>query len=49
MQRTLQKMANVGDKVIVVYAYRMKEKFSTYWENFSDVNYFLHVAIVLDP
>ena len=49
MQRTLQKMANVGDKVIVVYAYRMKKNFSTYWENLSDVNYLLHVAIVLDP
>ena len=27
----------------------MKEKFSKYWENFSDVNYLLHVTIVLDP
>ena len=26
MQRTLQKMANGGDKVIVVYACRIKEK-----------------------
>ena len=38
-----------GDKVIVVYACRMKEKIAKYWENFSNVNYFLHVAIVLDP
>ena len=38
-----------GDKVIVVYACRMKEKISKYWENFSNVNYLLHVAIVLDP
>ena len=54
MQRTLPKMANGGgggggDKKIAVYACRMKEKFSKYWENFSIVNYVLHVAIVLDP
>ena len=49
MQRTLQKMANGEDKVIVVYACRMKKKFAKYWENFSNVNYLLHVAIVLDP
>ena len=42
-------MANGGDKVIVVYACRMKKKFVKYWENFSNVNYLLHVAIVLDP
>ena len=42
MQRTLKKMANGGDKVIATYACRMKE-------NFSNVNYLLHVAIVLDP
>ena len=35
--------------MIDVYACRMKEKFSKYWENFCDVNYLLHVAIVLDP
>ena len=49
MQRTLQKMATGGDKVINVYACRMKEKFGKYWENFSNVNYLLHVAIILDP
>ena len=27
----------------------MKEKFAKYWENFSNANYLLHVAIVLDP
>ena len=36
------------DKVIVVYACRMKENFAKYWENFSNVNYLLHVAIVLN-
>ena len=30
MQRTLQKMANMGDKVIAVYACKMKEKFVKY-------------------
>ena len=35
--------------MIVVYACRMKGKFAKYWENFSNVNYLLHVAIVLDP
>ena len=35
--------------MIVVHACRMKENFSKYWENFSNVNYLLHVAIVLDP
>ena len=35
--------------MIVVHACRMKEKFAKYWENFSNVNYLLHVAIVLDP
>ena len=49
MQRTLQKMTNGRDKVIVVYACRMKEKFAKYWENFINFNYLLHVAIVLDP
>ena len=49
MQRTLQKMANGRDKVIAFYACRMKEKFAKYWENFSNVNYLLHVAIVMDP
>ena len=49
MQRTLQKMANRGDKVIAVYACRMKDKFVKYWENFSNVNYLLHVSIGLDP
>ena len=53
MQRTLQKMANErgggGNKVMAAYAHRMKENFSKYWENFSNVNYLLHVAIVLDP
>ena len=49
MQRTLQKMANGGDKVIAVYACRMKKNFVKYWENFSNVNYLLHIAIVLDP
>ena len=49
VHRTLQKIANGGDKVIVVYACRMKENFAKYWENFSNVNYLLHVAIVLDP
>ena len=42
-------MANGSDKVIAVYACRMKEKFVKYWQNFSNVNYLLHVAIVLDP
>ena len=49
MQRTLQKMVNGGDKVIAVYACRMKEKIAKYWENFSNVNFLLHVSIVLDP
>ena len=49
MQRTLQKMTNGRDKVIVVYACRMKENFAKYWENFSNFNYLLHIAIVLDP
>ena len=49
MQITLQKIANRGDKVIVFYACRMMENFAKYWENFSNVNYLLHVAIVLDP
>ena len=35
--------------MIVVYACRMKEKFAKYWENFSNVNYLLHVDIVLAP
>ena len=35
--------------MIVVYACRMKENYSKYWENFSNVNYLLHDAIVLDP
>ena len=34
---------------IAAYAYRMNEKFAKYWENFSNENYLLHVAIVLDP
>ena len=34
---------------MVACACRMKEKFAKYWENFSNVNYLLHVAIVLDP
>ena len=38
-----------GDKVIAVYACRMKKNFVKYWEIFSNVNYLLHVAIVLDP
>ena len=49
MQRTLQKMANGRDKVIAFYACRMKENFAKYWENFSNVDYLLHVAIVMDP
>ena len=49
MERTLQKMANVGDKVMAAYACKMKENVSKYWESFSNVNYLLHVAIVLDP
>ena len=35
--------------MIVVCACRKNEKFAKYWENFSNVNYILHVAIVLDP
>ena len=35
--------------MIAVYACKMKENFSKYWKKFSDVNYLLHVAIVLDP
>ena len=35
--------------MIVVYACKMKENFAKYWENFSIVNYLLHIAIVLDP
>ena len=42
-------MRGGGDKVMATYAHRMKEKFSKYWENFSNVNYLFHVAIVLDP
>ena len=34
--------------MIVVYACRMNENFTKYWEDFSNVNYLLHVAIVLD-
>ena len=35
--------------MIVVYACRKNEKFAKCWENFSNVNYLLLVAIVLDP
>ena len=35
--------------MIVVYACRMKENLAKYWENFSNVNYLLHVAIILYP
>ena len=48
MQRLLQKIANRGDKVIASYASKMKEKIAKYWEKISNVNYLLHVAIVLD-
>ena len=34
--------------MIAAYACRVKEKFAKYWENISNVNYLLHVAIVLD-
>ena len=35
--------------IAAVYACRMKGKFAKYWEILSNVNYLLHVAIVLDP
>ena len=49
MQRTLQKMANGEDKVLVAYSSRMKKKFAKYGENFSNDKFLLHVPIVLDP
>ena len=42
-------MQGGGDKVIATYVCRIKENFAKYWENFSNVNYLLHVAIILDP
>ena len=49
MQRTLQKMANGEDKVLVAYSSRMKKKIAKYGENFSNDKFLLHVPIILDP
>ncbi|KAL0416245.1 UNVERIFIED_CONTAM: hypothetical protein Slati_3456400 [Sesamum latifolium] len=46
---SLTTMMNKGDYHMASMAIRMKDKFNKYWENIDNMNWFLFVAILLDP
>lgn len=42
-------MCSGKDRKCCDMARRMKEKYDKYWDNIDNVNFLLHVAVLLDP
>ena len=49
MQASINRMCSSTDEKKKRMAMSMKEKYDKYWDNMDNMNYLLHVAVVLDP